>query len=402
MYYFSARKQNTTQTMKTTTATAQAERLKISASFKAFLERHYSDCKVSRLLWVAANSPLHASRLVTTDALNYITNRSDGLLSYLPKGKQCQYTEDGLWSRSNRQEGRPARVIRSLFSNKVMKLLKESDLERFASYYSAFTVLHSYAKITQVTGAEIADVYKHPHPTFSSCMNCADRGFFSIYTCNSDVISMLVMTDERDDEDPKLIGRALVWKLPDGRTFCDRIYGQNMDCIEYLKQYAMEQGWYVKPRQTYDDKTTFQDPNGTVFEETYRIALKTDFGAYPYLDTFTYGGDGWLTNDVTCDYQHQYTNTNGTRNEEVEDIHGEMRERSECVWSNYHNGYIYENNAYQIAGDWFECDECEDETMICIDGEEYSASDCTYYQVRRAPNGQTLRIGRERCLSAAV
>jgi len=373
--------------MKTQTTTATADRLKISASFKAFLERNYDDCRVSRLLYTAANSPHRSASLIVTDALNYLTNRTDGLISYLPKGKECRLNADGLWSRASRQEGKPARVMGRLLSPHVMRMLKQADLERFASLYSAFTYLHSYVSVQHVSGEAIASIYAHEVITFSSCMNRAPAEWLKIYIDNPQVVSMLAMFDRREGE--KLIGRAIVWKLPDGRKFCDRIYGQNMDCVEYLKAYAMEQGMIVKPRQTFEDKNEFQRPDGSLFTETITIPLKTNFDHFPYLDTFTYGGNGYLTN-VSQGHKvtpYRYTCTEGRRYEIVTDIHGQAQEVDECVWSNYHGGYIRECEAREVDGDWYDTSEIEEDVYIFVNGQRFLMRDCTYATVYTTPNG---------------
>lgn len=350
--------------MKTTTQQAPAERLKISASFKAFLERNYEDSRVARLIYTAAQCNLPAGRLIVTDALNYLTNRSDGMISYLPKGKECEMTEDGLWARRNRQEGKPARVINRLLSPHALKLLKQSEIEYFASLYNAATVLSTYARIINIKGEAIADIYRHRGSCINTCMVGHETEVFDIYTENPNVVGMLAMFDDRDGSE-KLIGRALTWKI-DGVTYVDRIYGANVDCIEYLKSYAMEQRYIVKQRQTYDDKDIWQRPDGSSFRKTMKVWLCTSFDKFPYLDTFTYGGDGWLSNDEDCDHLYKYTHTDGSRIKYVETMDGDFYPDDECRWSDYHDAWIHADNATHVDGDYYHENSLEPCTIVRV------------------------------------
>ena len=49
-----------------------------------------------------------------------------------------------------------------------------------------------------------------------------------------------------DDDTDKILGRALLWKLRDGKRFMDRIYTANDSDVQLFKDYAKENGWYTK------------------------------------------------------------------------------------------------------------------------------------------------------------
>ena len=76
----------------------------------------------------------------------------------------------------------------------------------------------------------------------------------------------------------------------------------------------------------------------------------------------------------------------------VEDIDGEYQLESDCKWSDYHNGYIHEDNAVwsSIADSWLDsvkdsqCAECgewypgdyDGECYSDITGEDYCSEEC--------------------------
>ncbi len=61
--------------------------------------------------------------------------------------------------------------------------------------------------------------------------------------------------------------------------------------------YSKENEWIRKEHQSYDYKDTFFTSKDELFHKIYKIDLNTDFEKFPYIDTFTYGGDGYLTNE---------------------------------------------------------------------------------------------------------
>jgi hypothetical protein len=76
--------------------------------------------------------------------------------------------------------------------------------------------------------------------------------------------------------------------------------------------YVDKEGWLRKDKfRTYAEKRTFVK-GGSIFDKTYKINTGTDFSYYPYIDTFSYGGDGFLSNSSN-DCQYEYCNTDGSR-----------------------------------------------------------------------------------------
>ena len=111
--------------------------------------------------------------------------------------------------------------------------------------------------------------------------NC--QKFFDIYVDNPDVVSMLILTDYKD----KLLGRAIIWNLPDF-VFMDRIYGSDATIAKFHR-YAAENNMTRKYQNTYRDMSSFVAPSGKTFTRHIKVKLNNvNLRRLPYLDTFAY------------------------------------------------------------------------------------------------------------------
>ena len=75
-----------------------------------------------------------------TDFANYLAIRSkneETFISYLPKGKELEYNEEGQWSRKNRQTGKPGKIARKLIGEGVFN---DHDYEIFYNEISGKTI----------------------------------------------------------------------------------------------------------------------------------------------------------------------------------------------------------------------------------------------------------------------
>lgn len=269
--------------------------LNISANFSKILNDNSKNDVICGLLH---NNP----NLLSSDKINYIDITEDGLLEFLPDGKSLHLNQDGTWANKNRQSGKPASVVRKLISEKTEKdwNLTDKDFENFTNYIKA-----SSKKLGQfiiVSGEEIKKWYDYRNYSpnqgtlDASCMrhdNCQE--FFDIYVENPDVISMLILIDYNE----KLIGRALIWKLPEF-IFMDRVYGSDATVAKFHR-YAKENGMVRKYQNTYKDPTTFVRPDDEIFELRFKVILKNvNLKRLPYLDTFHFLG----LNEISfCNYK---------------------------------------------------------------------------------------------------
>lgn len=314
-----------------------ATQLIVSESFKSFIQERNS--KISKYLadyYFYQNLPIYQD-MFNGDDVNYLTFRKDGTISYLPKGKTHEENEDGTWKRDNRQAGKPSKIIQKTLNPRFKRLFKPKDFENFAnSYKKKFSdngfrfELWDANKIGRVYDMTIAE---DSGSLGNSCMN-RDSYCMDIYE-NCNFLKILVYLNE----DNLLLGRALVWTIDENMTLMDRVYTTQDWMVDSFTDYARENNWWHKRNQNYSDKTLLVSPTGECIDKKLYISLDTQWDSYPYIDTFTHGGDGFLQNyrDSGCVYE--YTKTDGTR---------EGDEDSGRVWDEIDECYIDEDDSVSI------------------------------------------------------
>lgn len=301
-------------------------KIEYSESFLEFLDN--SDNKIANILLRIRNkyyqqenygyNKKYKSSIVTNEYINYLTFRMDKTISYLPAGKPHEVTNDGTWARSGRQNGSPARVIRKLFTKQGLRLFKDSDFETFTNEYKAKYNTEEYT-FNILPNKAIKDVYNESLHSSSgslggSCMN-GDGNYLEIYT-NCDDLEIVVMRDNQE----RLCGRALLWTLPDGKKFIDRFYVFEDFMYQLFLEFSEKNKFIRKSNyRSFEDKDEFVDHEGEHFQEYYKIKLNTNWDHYPYIDTFSYGGSGWLSNDYSSSWDYEYCYTHGDREPEPED-----------------------------------------------------------------------------------
>jgi hypothetical protein len=178
-----------------------------------------------------------------------------------------------------------------------------------------------------------------------SCMRSGKKEWFRIYTENPEVCKMLILTDENENGDTKLKGRALLWKVFNKfEWFLDRQYTISDADVEKFRNYAIEKGWAYKTNNTHSDFTSVTfDGKKQWYQMT--VSLKKanthdyDYEYYPYLDTFRRydpsRGELYNDNDEDEDDQYILDDTGG----------GHSRTTGSRVWSDYHDDYLEEDEA---------------------------------------------------------
>jgi len=197
-----------------------------------------------------------------------------------------------------------------------------------------------------------------------SCLRYEESGkFLEMYVNNPDVISMLILKDDVD----RLRGRALLWNLtyPEGRMYMERIYTINDYDVEIYKNYAREQGWLFKSRQTYGynhniiDGKTNEELNWELFP--MKVQLKNrSYKYYPYLDTLSvYNTDTHvLSNEAKLLRKAPHirlTDSQGRFNDDVDyremvysRIYGEEIPREEAIYADLDDDWIYQHDAIYV------------------------------------------------------
>lgn len=393
--------------------------LHVSSSFSRFLDQ--SDNRLAqflnRALWYQGSRYAHrnlwAKLMIKDDDVNYLTLRDDKTISYLPKGKEHVVTEDGRWARDSRQNGRPAAIIKKVLTKNALKLFKDSEFEAFVNAYKSECDKEAKTFVIK-DNVDIPDVYcmsrEYGGGTLGdSCMN-GDSDLLDIYKYCPHLRILCLMNNE-----DKLAGRALLWSLPDGNTLVDRMYVAQDHYYDMFIEYAEKNGFmYKKKYKTYQDGMEFI-LNGEVVERSYTIETRTDFTRFPYIDTFRFGCDGWLSNDDNSSYSYEYNCTSGGREgdnrvecaktgEWIDEDDARYIERGQ--YSGYHlhcdytvycetdQYYYYEDDdnivevgdcwyriddsdIVEINGDWYRTDD-EDVRYSEGDGEWYMREDCEY------------------------
>jgi hypothetical protein len=331
----------------------------------------------------------------------------------LPKGKEHVENEDGRWSRDNRQNGRPATIIKKVLTRNALKLFKDSEFEAFVNEYKSECDKEAKTFVIR-ENKDIPEVYCMNRESGGgtlndSCMN-GDREYVEMYAyCPNLRILCLMNTENR------LAGRALLWTLPDGNTLVDRMYVAQDHYYDMFIDYANEQGWmYKKKYKTYQDGMEFI-LKGEEIERSYKIFTPTEFKYYPYIDTFRWGCDGWISNDEDSAWSYEYNCTSGGREgdnrvecaksgEWIDDDDARYIERGQyngyylhcdyTVFVETDGYYYYENddNIVEVGDSWYRRDDSDiievdnhyyhrDDEDICYcehDGEWYMRDDCEY------------------------
>lgn len=378
------------------------KRLVFSESFLEFLSNIYGESKIARLIIGSIRARRDGfnyiyGAVIRTDAVNYITYRNNGLISYMPADRVQETNDDGTWKREGRQEGRPAKVMRRIFTDNALKCLKDTDFEIFNNKYKAEYSTEGFS--FEVLPAEkIPDVYcmaimDGGASLGNSCMN-GDRDYLDMYA-NCKSLEIIVLKNEKG----LLAGRSLLWTLQDEDEtikFADRFYVAEDHMYEAMISFVESKGWWRKLHyKTYDYKREFIKPDGKQVYRTFKVETDTNFDSYPYIDTFQYGYDGWLTNNGS-DYKYRYSETDGTR-EGGDNVYDEIDEENISIddavqidrgsrrayWTHRNNVVYIDGNSWwrgdddirEIDGQWYHCD---DVVYSDYDSEDYLAEDCVY------------------------
>jgi translation elongation factor EF-1beta len=220
------------------------------------------------------------------------------------------------------------------FYGKKFSQINDSDIETFVNEVMAkikMSMSPEDAKIKEVNGNDIAFWYKSINLATkigqlgSSCMVDAPDEYFNIYTKNKNIVSLLILTNNDD----KLVGRALLWKLSDGNYFMDRVYCLTQYDEKIFTQYAIDNNYMYRNNGNNNIVKYYKD--GQEIDKVDLVVYLTysEFDYYPYLDTlqYLYLRKDRLTNNYDYDYDYELTDTEGR-------------------WSGYEEDYYDEDDDY--------------------------------------------------------
>lgn len=224
---------------------------------------------------------------------------------------------DKVWSSSRN----PYRIGR--WANSILNLAGEnfsnSDIEKFVNdYKSNISILNdAFSKFDVVDRYDIHHWYHNRNyesesgTLGSSCMAGVPDKVLQLYIQNPNVCKLVILYSDDGSikngkyKSDKIVGRALLWELSDGRTFMDRIYTIRDSDVNLFKKYAEHNGWWCKKEQNTSSNFTMSKGDVNINSGTLKVLLDiSSFDYYPYLDTLSYinFSEYFLTNDDKLDY----------------------------------------------------------------------------------------------------
>lgn len=273
-----------------------------SDTFLTFLDQ--STAHLAAVLRNAYTKKFNAYQLLLTSQYANYLDVSNGSISYLPANSPDINLP---WSSNKRKYGKPGRVVRKLFTNRALDIMTDYLFEEFTNSFKASTAV---VQMSLLDAADIPLVYdsaiaEGDGTLNNSCMN--KYGYYLQLYAKCSQVKILIAKNAEGT----LCGRALVWTIG-ADTLMDRIYVNEDHLYEIFISYAMQNQWWYKV--SYDsrrDKDLFYHPNGNAVRKNFVINTPTDFQHYPYIDTFTFGGDGYLSNVLSGEFV--YNNCSGSR-----------------------------------------------------------------------------------------
>ncbi len=192
------------------------------------------------------------------------------------------------------------RFLRSLSNISNSFTFSDKDIETFHNRYLSYQN-GDVIKVSFVKGSEILDLYKTDNYLSNnsrlgkSCMNNAFE-YLSLYTDNIDVVEAIAI--KKYD---RIVGRAILWTLSDGRKLLDKTYTCN-DWVDDKYDEIVRDNNYLKYHTS--EKLKIQLKPGAIDKKV------------PYLDTFYFYNNesGELFNyQYNSNYKlHRFRNTDGT------------------------------------------------------------------------------------------
>ena len=203
------------------------------------------------------------------------------------------------YSLPGRNEVKIGKIIRLLCSSKeVINRLEfkpnDKDFEDFVNAYKASKVDTS-KEFKLVNGEyihkyyQIENYYSSHGALGGSCMADEGKSTFRVYTENPKKVQLLVLVDNNG----KIHGRALVWKLKESpceaKYFMDRVYTNADSDVIKFKNFAEEKGFLYKLKNNsyIEDNIKFMYKGKPVIGEV-KVKLDGDFINYPFIDTMCF------------------------------------------------------------------------------------------------------------------
>lgn len=247
-----------------------------------------------------------------------------------------------------RQDMNVGRAMRALLITAKIDFTNK-ELEDFVNYFKSTVDLFGgrFSKFYLVSGEKIRYWYHLDNylelmgSLGSSCMRYDEsQEYLDIYVANPEVCNLLILK-----EGDKIVARALIWTLNDGKKFMDRVYYINESDLNLFREYAKKNGWYAKYINGSSADSSVFDPGGTRTSISYMLVnvKHSEYDYYPYMDTLKYFNPGERTLSIN----------KNSETYELEDTDGSY------TYCEYCNGSAKVECRYCDGNGELDCDDCD-------------------------------------------
>lgn len=340
-----------------------------NGKFKYVLSNKAYDVVKDRADATSYSSPQHYLRVITN--LETLSNKINNIFVTTSIGKAV----NKIFPKQFQASGKPGEDIES-FAN----MIKHKRSQKFEKF-----------KI--VDGEDIIKYYDEKNydsnaprsPLGSSCMRYDGCDtYINFYAMNKGVKLVVLFSD---DEDDKIIGRALLWDIAefDGEKvgmetkFMDRIYTVYDFDVMNFKEYAEKNGWLYKIRQDMDQDTKIFDPrtgeSKSMMLKTVNGFEKNTYSEYPYMDTMKwfFFEEGFIANrDSAGGDMARYIFMESTSGEGEEgtyggiyvDYYGKSFRPNEVVWCDFGEEYRTHEDAIKLDSRTYATEDYVNDNMV--------------------------------------
>ena len=359
--------------------------LTFSTSMRTMLLSMRNESIIARILLM--------DECTNTKFANYITMRGE-LCSYLPNGREHVINENGKWARNGRQDMKVAKMARNLINENKVNDIDATEFEKFSNLVKSYISVigdedGDGKKITfeVVNGRKIYDAYLVDNYSkilgtetnlFNSCMRHEEcQSYLDIYVDNVDVVSLLVANDCNG----KVLGRAILWTMHDGKKAMDTIYAHDSLTASFI-QWANDNNYFYKSRQSCHHSDFDRHLTESHIYMPCVILKNYDYNEYPYMDTLSILEDNQLrTHNITNEYRILKSTDGGYEdcNRNVYDVYNHCEiDEDDARYIDYRRpngnnieGYVHVDDLSDIAhGGWVLSCDC-----VEVDGEDYLKDD---------------------------
>lgn len=224
----------------------------------------------------------YQNKVCSSESFRAFDITESGGITFLPKGKEPVFDDQGGWTEKNRQATTVGRGLRQMCMELGLSY-SDTELEKAAHALSGEAKALPKEDFKLVKGKEIYKWYcEHVRDvSTNSCMIGKREDIFDIYTKNPELVNLLILTDPKGK---LLFGRAIVWLKTNNGVVMDRIYG-NEKTQEMFKKYAKEMGWAYKRQQAYGEGDFMYHPYQSYDRREIHVEVDTAINSFPYLDS---------------------------------------------------------------------------------------------------------------------